>query len=69
MILGMSTATYIFLHLLISLIGIVSGLIVMYGLIAGKRLDRLTAVFLTTTMLTNQRVRLRFSIPASLAIA
>ena len=31
MILGMSTATYTFLHVLISLVGIGSGLIVMFG--------------------------------------
>jgi hypothetical protein len=53
MILGMSTATYTFLHVLISLIGIGSGLIVMVGLLTGKRLDGLTAVFLTTTVLTS----------------
>jgi hypothetical protein len=53
MILGMSTATYTFLHVLISLIGIGSGLIVMVGLLTGKRLDGVTAVFLTTTVLTS----------------
>ncbi len=54
MILGMSTATYTFLHVLISLIGIGSGLIVMVGFLTGKRLDGgLTAVFLTTTALTS----------------
>jgi hypothetical protein len=53
MILGMSTATYTFIHVLISLVGIVSGLIVMYGLLTGKRLDGLTALFLTTTVLTS----------------
>ena len=53
MILGMSTATYTFIHVLISLIGIVSGLIVMYGFLTGKRLDGLTALFLTTTVLTS----------------
>jgi hypothetical protein len=53
MILGMSTATYTFLHVLISLIGIGSGLVVMFGFITGKRLDTLTAVFLTTTALTS----------------
>jgi hypothetical protein len=53
MILGMSTATYTFLHVLISLIGIGSGLVVMFGFITGKRLDTLTAVFLTTTVLTS----------------
>ncbi|MGA9967647.1 MAG: hypothetical protein WBQ10_20790 [Terriglobales bacterium] len=53
MILGMSTATYTFLHVLISLIGIGSGSVVMFGFITGKRLDNLTAVFLTTTALTS----------------
>src|SRR5713101_2221118 len=53
MILGMSTATYTLLHVLISLVGIVSGLIVMYGFLTGKRLDGLTAVFLLTTLLTS----------------
>jgi hypothetical protein len=53
MILGMSTATYTFLHVLISLIGIGSGLIVVVGLLTGKRLDGLTAVFLTTTVATS----------------
>ncbi len=53
MILGMSTATYTFLHVLISLIGIGSGLIVMFGFLTGKRLDGLTAIFLITTVLTS----------------
>jgi hypothetical protein len=53
MILGLSTATYTFLHVLISLIGIGSGLVVMFGFITGKRSDTLTAVFLTTTVLTS----------------
>lgn len=53
MILGMSTATYTFIHVLISLIGIASGLIVLFGLIAGRRLDRWTALFLTTTVATS----------------
>jgi hypothetical protein len=61
MILGMSTATYTFLHVLISLVGIVSGLIVMYGPITGKRMDGLTAVFFDHHS-ANQRVRVRFSI-------
>src|SRR6202049_4390859 len=53
MILGMSTATYTFLHVLISLIGIGSGLIVMFGFLTAKRLNGLTAVFLVTTVLTS----------------
>jgi len=53
MILGMSTATFTALHVAISLLGIVSGLIVMYGLLNAKRLDRWTAVFLASTALTS----------------
>jgi hypothetical protein len=53
MIFGMTTSTYTFLHVLISLVGIGSGLIVIFGLITGKRLDRLTVVFLLTTVLTS----------------
>jgi len=53
MILGMSTATYTFLHVLISLVGIGSGLVVISRFLTGKRLGGLTAVFLTTTVLTS----------------
>src|SRR5271166_3902830 len=53
MILGITTATYTLLHVLISLAGIGSGFIVMFGLLNGKRLDSWTAVFLTTTALTS----------------
>ncbi len=53
MILGMTTATYTLIHVLISLIGIGSGMVVMYGLLTRKRLDRWTALFLTTTVLTS----------------
>jgi hypothetical protein len=53
MILGMSTSTYTLLHVAISLIGIASGLIVLYGMLTANRMDRLTAVFLATTALTS----------------
>jgi hypothetical protein len=53
MILGMSTATYTFLHVLISLVGVATGLVVMAGFFKGNRVDRLTAVFLGTTALTS----------------
>jgi hypothetical protein len=53
MILGMSTATYTFFHVLISLVGIGSGLIVMYGFLSGKRLDGLNTLFLITTAATS----------------
>lgn len=53
MILGMSTATFTALHVLISVVGIVSGLIVLFGWLTGKRFDGLTATFLVTTALTS----------------
>jgi hypothetical protein len=53
MTLGMSLATFTFLHVLISLVGIASGLAVMYGFLNGRRLDRLTAIFLVFTVLTS----------------
>jgi hypothetical protein len=53
MILGMSTSTYTFLHVLLSLVGIGSGLVVMYGLLSGKRLNGWTALFLASTAATS----------------
>jgi hypothetical protein len=53
MILGMPTATYTILHVLISLIGIGSGVLVMYGFLAAKKLNGIHAIFLVTTMLTS----------------
>jgi len=53
MILGMSTATYALLHVLISLVGIGSGLVVVLGFLTGKRLDRFAVIFLSTTALTS----------------
>jgi hypothetical protein len=53
MVLGMSLATFTLVHVLISLVGIVSGLLVVYGLIKGKRFDGATAIFLATTVLTS----------------
>ena len=40
-------------HVVISLIGIVSGLVVVYGLVTGKPHGGWTVVFLTTTVLTS----------------
>ncbi len=51
MIFGLTTFTLI--HVVLSLLGIVAGLVVAGGLVAGKRLDGWTGVFLTTTVLTN----------------
>jgi hypothetical protein len=53
MVLGMSLQTFTLIHVLISLLGIVSGLVVMYGFFTDKLLDRWTGVFLTTTVLTS----------------
>ena len=51
MILGMTTFTFV--HVVISLIGIFTGIVAMFGLLAGKRLDGWTAIFLSTTVLTS----------------
>ncbi|HVW68146.1 MAG TPA: hypothetical protein VHB68_04185 [Steroidobacteraceae bacterium] len=53
MVLGLSTATFTLLHVIISLIGIASGLVVAGGLWRGKRLGYWTGLFLTTTILTS----------------
>ena len=53
MVFGVSLETYTLIHVVISLIGIVSGIIVLLGMLAGKRLDGLTALFLVTTVLTS----------------
>jgi hypothetical protein len=50
MILGMSIAAFTLVHVLLSLVGIGSGLIVMLGLIARTRFDRWTALFLASTL-------------------
>ena len=49
----MTTANFTLLHVVISLIGIGSGLIVMFGLLTAKRLDRWTLLFLFATALTS----------------
>jgi len=41
------------LHVVISLIGIVSGLVVTFGLLRSQRMDGLTALFLVTTVATS----------------
>src|ERR1700731_1513510 len=53
MILGMPTATYTLVHILISLVGIGSGFLVMFGLLTARRFDGATALFLATTVLTS----------------
>jgi hypothetical protein len=41
------------LHVVISLIGIVAGIIVMFGMLGSNRMPGLTAIFLSTTILTS----------------
>jgi hypothetical protein len=53
MILGLSTSTFTTVHVIISLIGIFSGIVVMLGWLGGKRQDGWTALFLATTVLTS----------------
>src|SRR5229473_4554980 len=53
MILGMSLATFTLVHVIISLIGIVAGVIVMFGLLGSNRMTGLTAIFLLFTILTS----------------
>lgn len=53
LIFGMTTETFTLVHVLISLVGIGSGLVVVVGLLAGKRLDGWTALFLVTTVATS----------------
>jgi hypothetical protein len=53
MILGMSTSTFTVLHVILSLIGIASGIIVLFGMFSSNRLAGWTALFLATTVLTS----------------
>src|SRR5260370_42586413 len=53
MILGMTPSTFTLAHVLLSLVGIISGLIVMIGMLRSKELTNWTALFLATTVLTS----------------
>ena len=53
MILGMTASTFTLVHVLLSLVGILSGLIVMSGMLRSKKLTNWTALFLATTVLTS----------------
>jgi hypothetical protein len=53
MVLGLSVETFTQLHVIISLIGIVSGLIVLWGMLGNRKLAGWTAVFLVFTVLTS----------------
>jgi hypothetical protein len=53
MILGMSTSTFTLVHVVLSLVGIFTGLVVLLGMFSSKRLEGWTALFLATTVLTS----------------
>ncbi|WP_398482619.1 hypothetical protein [Tardiphaga sp.] len=53
MVLGMSLATFTLLHVVISLIAIVTGLIAMVGLLKSRPMPGWTGIFLLTTILTS----------------
>src|SRR4051812_21331583 len=53
MTLGLSLSAFTLLHVVISLVGIASGLFVLFGMIGGKRLDGSTQLFLVTTAVTS----------------
>jgi hypothetical protein len=53
MILGLSVSAFTTLHVAISLIAIVTGLVVLFGWLGGTQSDGWTAVFLATTVLTS----------------
>jgi len=53
MIFGISTQAYTLIHVALSLIGNVSGFVVLFGMFTAKRFDRWTALFLITTALTS----------------
>ena len=53
MILGLSTSAFTTVHVIISLIGIFSGIVVVLGWLGGKQSGGLAALFLASTMLTS----------------
>lgn len=53
MIMGLSVSDFTLLHVAISIIGIVSGVIVIYGMLTSRVFRAWTAVFLGTTILTS----------------
>ena len=53
MILGMSIPAFTTFHVILSLIGIVTGIIVVLGMLSALRLAGLTALFLATTVATS----------------
>jgi hypothetical protein len=53
MIWGLTTSTFTTVHVVISLVGIASGLVVLFGLLRNRLLDRWNTLFLATTVATS----------------
>jgi hypothetical protein len=53
MIFGISTEAFTIIHVIISLVAIGSGFVFLYGLLAGKKFDGWTGLFLATTVATS----------------
>jgi len=53
MMLGLSLSAFTAVHVIISLIGILSGIIVVAGMLSAKGMNGMTALFLLTTVLTS----------------
>ena len=53
MVLGLSLSAFTTLHVIISLVGIVTGLAAVIGMLTGQRPGGITALFLLTTVLTS----------------
>lgn len=53
MIFGMSVATFTLVHMALSLAGILTGLVVLFGMFSSKKPPTSTALFLSTTVLTS----------------
>ena len=53
MILGMSVATFTFIHVVLSLIGIAAGIVVVIEMLGSKKSDAWATLFLVTTVLTS----------------
>jgi len=53
MIFGLSIDAFTQFHVILSLVGIASGLVVLFGLWTGQRMSGWTALFLATTILTS----------------
>ena len=53
MMLGLSLSAFTILHVIISLIAIVAGFVVMFGMLGSKAMPGLTAIFLLFTILTS----------------